>query len=94
MAATTDCARRLGLAFSQVTAEDRGAFGSVGQEAWSYAWAARVAAAARAFGDALGAMRHAGPSSRGAPGSTTMMGCRPLRQGLADLPPGAPVRGV
>ena len=49
MAAAIDCARQLGLAYSQVTAEDRAAFSSVGQEDWSYAWTARVASAARAF---------------------------------------------
>ena len=59
MAAAIDCARRLGLAFSQVTAADRAAFAPVGHEDWSFAWATRVASAARAFNRSLGAMRQA-----------------------------------
>jgi very-short-patch-repair endonuclease len=59
LAAATDCARRLGLAFTQVTEEDRTAFARVGQDDWSYAWAARVADVARAFTVSLGTLRQA-----------------------------------
>jgi very-short-patch-repair endonuclease len=57
LAAATDCARRLGLAFTQVTEEDRTDFAGVGQEDWSFAWAARVADVARAFTVSLGTLR-------------------------------------
>lgn len=59
MAATSDCARRLGLAFSQVTPQDQIDFAWVGQGDWSFAWASRVVDAARAFTDALRALRQA-----------------------------------
>jgi very-short-patch-repair endonuclease len=59
MAAATDCARRIGLAFSQVTPQDQLDFGKVGQDDWSFAWASRVAASARAFTLSLGDLRQA-----------------------------------
>ena len=59
MAAVTDCARRLGLTFSQVTSQDQADFSSLGRDDWSFAWAARVADAARAFTAALGVLRKA-----------------------------------
>jgi very-short-patch-repair endonuclease len=59
MAVTIDCAGRLGLAFSQVSTEDYAAFAPVGWEDWSYAWAARVADAARAFSGSISALRKA-----------------------------------
>ena len=59
MVAAIDCAGRLGLAFSQVTAEDHASFAPVGQEDWSFAWASRVAKAAGAFTVSLGALRQA-----------------------------------
>jgi very-short-patch-repair endonuclease len=55
--ALSDCARRLGLAFSQITDEDRAAFAAVGRDDWSYAWTTRATDAARAFTDRLAAMR-------------------------------------
>lgn len=57
MAAAADCARRLGLIFSQVTPQDQSDFAGVGQQDWSFAWAARVANAARAFTASLDALR-------------------------------------
>jgi len=54
-----ECARRLGLAVSQVTPDDREAFAAVQHHDWSYAWATRVAETARDFTTALGAMRRA-----------------------------------
>ncbi|MGE0225316.1 MAG: DUF3320 domain-containing protein [Acetobacteraceae bacterium] len=59
MAAVTECARRLGLTFSQVTPRDQSDFSKVGQDNWSFAWAARVANVARAFTASLGALREA-----------------------------------
>ncbi len=59
MAAVTDCAQRLGLTFGQVTPQDQADFAKVGQDDWSFAWAARVADAARAFTASLGALRQA-----------------------------------
>ena len=59
MAAATDCARRLGLTFSQLTPQDQTDFAKVGHDDWSFAWTARVATAARAFTASLGALRQA-----------------------------------
>lgn len=59
MAAVTDCARRLGLTFSQVTQQDQADFSKVGKDDWSFAWATRIADAARAFTTSLGAVRKA-----------------------------------
>ena len=59
MTAVIDCARRVGLAFSQVTPQDQTDFAKVGQDDWSFAWATRVANAASAFTTSLGALRQA-----------------------------------
>ena len=48
-----ECAKRLGHAFSRVTAEDRALFAAVEQDEWSYAWATRATTAARDFTAAL-----------------------------------------
>lgn len=52
-----DCARRLGMAFSEITDEDRAAFGLVGHQDWSYGWAEKTAESARALLESLTALR-------------------------------------
>ncbi len=59
MASVGDCARRLGLAFSQLVPQDQVDFAKIGQDDWSFAWAARVADTARGFTSSLGALRQA-----------------------------------